>query len=361
MSQRLRSTAEKIRKDLNLYYLASDFAGNMEISATQLALLSCRNNNTIEPQLCIPSPELDLLGRNIFHIAAETADLTWLRQAIKTTPDILKDYLRERDFMGFTPHMVAAYTGSADVFNFFVKAGCDLKLKDPQGRDALCLASMAGHEMIVSSNIQHGITVQDCFPMHSPIWDAAAANRRPVVELLLENKAEPCFEHDGLRASAIAFKRGHIELSTFLAEKEEQRDKELSSPKHDAIGRGLRTLKRKINEAAHLSRSPSRNGAAGQSQPSPKSATHKRRRSTRSSSQPLETRIDDVNPMSTTQDATDLGELFSDMVDLAGSHYTDPIPAASATFCDSSANLVFTNPTAILPGLDDSWDTLHDQ
>lgn len=253
----LKLTFGDIKND---YRKILDPSGKLRICAAQLAILSGRRKNSIDPFLCTIDGAIDILGRNILHLAAEVSDVAYLRWALHRLRKNDRAILEQRDTFGLTPLMVAAHVGSLVTFTLLVEEGADLKAQDPSGRSILCLASMAGHEPIVSFILSQGVKVQDCIEFCSPIHDAAAAGRsEAVVRILLENKAEPRDErneHGNRIASKVAEKHGHKHLVDILSEAEQRLERQLPTERIDLYGPQIRILKRQVEHAMARSESP---------------------------------------------------------------------------------------------------------
>lgn len=237
-----------------------DPSGTLRICAAHLAILTGRRRSIIDPSLCTLGEDIDVLGRNVLHLAAEVSDIEYLRWALQRIRNCEKIILERRDTFGLTPLMVAAYIGCLDTFKLFVKAGADLKAQEPTGKSILCLASMAGHEPIVTFILSQGVKIQDGIEFCSPIHDAAAAGRsEAVIRTLLENKAEPRDErneHSNLSASKVAAKYGHTHLAKVLTDAEQRLERELPTERIDPYGPQIRSLKRQVEDAMARSESP---------------------------------------------------------------------------------------------------------
>ncbi|KAK5094319.1 hypothetical protein LTR70_004212 [Exophiala xenobiotica] len=237
-----------------------DPSGTLSIRAAHLAIMTGRRKTTIGPPLCTLREDIDILGRNVLHLAAEVGDIEYLRWALQRIRKCGKIILERRDTFGLTPLMVAAYAGCLDTFKLFVKAGADLKAQEPTGKSILCLASMAGHEPIVTFILSQGVKIQDGIGFCSPIHDAAAAGRsEAVIRTLLANKAEPRDErneHGNLSASKVAAKHGHAHLAKILTDAERRLERQLPTERIDPYGPQIQKLKRNIEDAMAQSESP---------------------------------------------------------------------------------------------------------
>lgn len=241
------------------YRQVLDPSGTLRICAAHLALLTGRRKNIIDP-LCTLDEDIDILGRNVLHLAAEVSDIDYLSWALRRLRKCETSMLERRDTLGLTPLMVATYVGCLDTFKLLVHEGADLKAQDPTGKSILCLASMAGHEPIVLFILSQGVKIQHGIEFCSPIHDAAAAGRSgAVIRTLLEYKAEPRDErneHGNLPASKVSAKHGHTHLVQLLMDAEQRLERQFPTERLDSYGQQIQSLKRKVEDAMARSESP---------------------------------------------------------------------------------------------------------
>lgn len=259
LAEELCGTLEVVSKDIATQYrdnLAPE--GQLQLCGSHLAMLCSRQGENIAPSTCGMAPTAEMTGRNVLHLAAETEDLPFLKWAANVRKRAGYFALEDRDKFRLTPLMIAAYTGCLNTFRFLLDQGADLNAQHPSGRSILCLASMAGHEAIVTEIFTRGVGIQDCIQFCSPIHDAAACGRsKNVIQVLLENKAEPRderAEHGNRCASQIARDGQHEALAKILEEAEAQLERKL--PTRDDAAQTIQSLKRLISDEMARSKSP---------------------------------------------------------------------------------------------------------
>ncbi|KAK5103397.1 hypothetical protein LTS08_002812 [Lithohypha guttulata] len=250
------------------------------IDTSHLAILSGRMNNTIDPDKCGITMQPDITGRNELHLAVETGDLCYLEWTLNNKQRHISFDLEQRDTLGFTPLMIAAYVGCLGIFRLLLREGANVSAQLATGRSILSLASMAGNEDIVAEIIAYGVKVQDCIGFCSPIHDAAVTGRsEAVVKLLLNHKAEPRderAEHGNRSASQIAFANNHHNIGSILLEAEKALEREL--PTKDPHGRTIESLKRLIGQEMARSNSPESPAASRMGRTSSPGSEHTRKR-----------------------------------------------------------------------------------
>ena len=244
----------------DVYRRVLDPGGSLQIGAEHLGILRGQKNGTIDRAACRLGSAIEITGRNLLHLAAEMSDVSYLEWALRKQRQLSESMLETRDTFGLTPLMIASYVGCLETFKILAEFGANLKAQDLRGKSILCLASMAGHEPIVSYVLSKGVKINDCIEFCSPIHDAAAAGRsEAVIQTLLAHKAEPRDErgeHENRCASQVAIHHGHKEVAAVLAEAEKRLEKQLPTKQIDPQGHQIRFLKRKFASAIARSRSP---------------------------------------------------------------------------------------------------------
>ena len=86
-----------------------------------------KNNNYILKNLIKPNKT------NIFHLAADTNHVLSILYFFELYNNKIK-YLNEKNLVGSTPLHLACYKGNYDIVNALIDLGCDLNIKDNEGR-----------------------------------------------------------------------------------------------------------------------------------------------------------------------------------------------------------------------------------
>lgn len=110
---------------------------------------------------------------------------------------------------GFTPLMIAAALGNAEVVNVLIAAKAEIEAKASDGGTALSVAATRGKATIVEALIRAGacINVHDSNGM-TPLFTAIASNQPGAVEVLLREKADMTLVDDvGQTALMMAIQR----------------------------------------------------------------------------------------------------------------------------------------------------------
>lgn len=238
-------------KDItSIYRQRLDPNGQLQICGSHLAILCHRQPNTITSPFSGISMCTEITGRNELHLATETGDLSFLKWAIAARKRRGEISLEDRDRLGLTVLMIAAYTGCPETFRLLLDEGADLKAQHPSGRSILCLASMAGHAEILSQIFERGVMIQDSIQYCSPIHDAASCGRsEDVIHILLNNKAEPRDEradHGNKCASQVALEGQHDGIAAILQEAEAKLERK--RPIKNDHAQAIQSLKRLIND-----------------------------------------------------------------------------------------------------------------
>lgn len=188
----------------------------INVTPAHLAIMSGRQNGSIEPTECAPGFPAGITSRNGYHLAAEVGDDAYLTSILSNPCDETIKRLSERDAFGLTPLMIAAYSGKLEVFETLVASGASLREQAPDARSILSLACIAGNVDIVKYILQKGIGIRDFILFCSPLHEAAAAGRDKVVQLLVERGADPNEKFSGWTAAERAASNGHINLAKDL-------------------------------------------------------------------------------------------------------------------------------------------------
>jgi len=124
------------KKDLNKIFLNEDISGKniLEISSEYgeynlfLELTKyIKNNNDILNNLIKPNKT------NIFHLAADSNHVISILYFLELYNNDIK-YLNEKNLVGSTPLHLACYKGNYEIVNALIDLGCDLNIKDNEGR-----------------------------------------------------------------------------------------------------------------------------------------------------------------------------------------------------------------------------------
>jgi ankyrin repeat protein len=170
--------------------------------------------------------ELDLLNRNILHVAAEcknSAAIQCLLNQLGPIPDAVASLLQQRDVVARTPLLVAAHLGNVACFQLLVGAGANLTDLDTESLGALELACRAGNKDVVEYLLRY----RGDFPVNgrigphapNPLHNAAKGNFGDICELLLAAGADVDMRDlsTGKTAATLAYERGHHDLAFYLS------------------------------------------------------------------------------------------------------------------------------------------------
>ena len=184
----------------------------------------------VAQHLCSKFPfcleEIDVLGRNALHVAAELSNLDFLRYIIAQDSIRLKTQLKERDMWSLSPLFVAAYIGDLECFKTLLAAGADLDEMDGQGRDILYYASASGHVSIVSFLLdQRNTNSNRTLPAGAALHGASAAGHEAVCRKLVEHGASVTWTPTlGRTARVEALANGHLAVVEILRHAERHQE-----------------------------------------------------------------------------------------------------------------------------------------
>ena len=170
--------------------------------------------------------ELDLLNRNILHVAAEcsnSAAVQHLLNHLSHMPDAVATLLQQRDVVARTPLLVAAHLGNVTCFQLLADAGANLTDLDTESLGALELACRAGNKDVVEYLLRY----REAFFVNgrigqyapNPLHNAAKGNFWDICELLLVQGADVGMRDlsTGKTAAELAYERGHHGLAFYLS------------------------------------------------------------------------------------------------------------------------------------------------
>jgi ankyrin repeat protein len=149
--------------------------------------------------------------------ASAVGDALSLRQILNETPQAAHDLSGD----GWTPLHLAAAFGTPEAVQVLIENGAqvDAVSKNPQTNQPLHAALALGRnpetiELLLKSGANPNARQTGGF---TPIFSAAAANRRDLVELLIANGANPSISNDFAQTAAgFARERNHTELADWL-------------------------------------------------------------------------------------------------------------------------------------------------
>jgi uncharacterized protein len=149
--------------------------------------------------------------------AAAAGDTESLRKSLSAAPDSIQDYSGD----GWTALHLAAAFGTPETVRLLIEHGAKVEAvsKNPQTNQPLHAALALGRnpetiELLLAAGAAPNDRQTGGF---TPIFSAAAANRRDLVEILIANGADPAIQNDfGQSAAGFARERGHIELADWL-------------------------------------------------------------------------------------------------------------------------------------------------
>lgn len=156
------------------------------------------------------------IGLDIFEAAA-LGDESQVRSLLQEDPERSQTYSGD----GWTPLHLAAAFGTAAAVSTLLKAGAPVGAvsRNPQQNQPLHAAlglskNMESIRLLLDQGASVNATQAGGF---TPIFSAAIADRRDLVELLLAHGADPTHRSDqGKTASQFARERGHEELALWL-------------------------------------------------------------------------------------------------------------------------------------------------
>lgn len=153
---------------------------------------------------------------DIFESAA-VGDLPTLQSALAAEPELVHAYSND----GWTPLHLAAAFGTPEAVQALIGHGAavDAVSKNPQTNQPLHAALALGRNpesirLLLVAGASPNARQTGGF---TPIFSAAAANRRDLAELLIAHGADPGIQNDfGQTAAGFARERGHAELADWL-------------------------------------------------------------------------------------------------------------------------------------------------
>lgn len=178
--------------------------------------------------------EVDILNRNIRHLAAELGDHSLL-QACGSHGE---DPDSHRDVFKMTALCVAACTGNLALFRELHQAGSRLDVRDVADRSVLCIAAGAGHLEIVRYVLANGCRPNDGYNLeqdsmvqphnYPPLHAAAAGGHVEIATLLLQHHASAVYICNDRTAAQEAYAYGHTQLAQLLSKAELEQKKNLA-------------------------------------------------------------------------------------------------------------------------------------
>jgi ankyrin repeat protein len=160
--------------------------------------------------------EADHIALDVFEAAA-TGNEAQLRSLLDMDPELAHSFSGD----GWTPLHLAAAFGTPDAVSTLLEAGARVETfsNNPQqnqplhaalalGKNAETIRLLLEHDAPANAGQAGGFT---------PLFSAAIANRRDLVEMLLEFGADPHRKSDaGKTAAEFARERGHAEIADWL-------------------------------------------------------------------------------------------------------------------------------------------------
>jgi uncharacterized protein len=149
--------------------------------------------------------------------ASAVGDALTLRQILNETPQAAHDLSGD----GWTPLHLAAAFGAPEAVRVLLENGAqvDAVSKNPQTNQPLHAALALGRnpetiELLLAAGANPNARQTGGF---TPIFSAAAANRRDLAEILIANGADAAIQNDfGQSAAGFARERNHPELADWL-------------------------------------------------------------------------------------------------------------------------------------------------
>ncbi len=136
--------------------------------------------------------------------------------------DMLNSYgadVRTTDNHGIPPFIWAVLSGQVSATDRLISLGADTNSTSAHGKSALAWAANMGWSSIARLLLDRGAGVQfgsQKSPM-TPLAEAAASGNSRIVQLLLENAADPnCSDRDGWSAIHWAAEEGHLDIVRLL-------------------------------------------------------------------------------------------------------------------------------------------------
>lgn len=149
--------------------------------------------------------------------AAATGDLSALRQAVEAAPASIDAYAGD----GWTALHLAAAFATPETVQFLIEHGASVSAvsTNPQANQPLHAALALGRNpetiaCLLQAGADPNARQAGGF---TALFSAAAANRRDLAEILIENGADPSLINDfGQTASSFARQRGNEEMAAWL-------------------------------------------------------------------------------------------------------------------------------------------------
>jgi ankyrin repeat protein len=156
------------------------------------------------------------ISLDIFEAAA-VADVHWLRALLASDPELVNSFAGD----GWTPLHLGAGFGTSAAVETLLAAGAqvDAVSKNPQQNQPLHAALALGKNAeTIKLLLEHGAPANAAQAGgFTPLFSAAIANRRDLVETLLAFGADPHHSSDfGKTAADFARERGHAEMANWL-------------------------------------------------------------------------------------------------------------------------------------------------
>ena len=149
--------------------------------------------------------------------ASAVGDADLLRQTLNETPEAIHDFSGD----GWTPLHLAAAFGTPQSVRLLLENGASVHAvsKNPQTNQPLHAALALGRNPETIRLLLEAGAAPNARQTggYTPIFSAAAANRRDLVELLVSHGADAGIRNDfGQSAADFARERGHAELADWL-------------------------------------------------------------------------------------------------------------------------------------------------
>ena len=149
--------------------------------------------------------------------ASAAGDALTLRQILSETPQAVREFSGD----GWTPLHLAAAFGTPEAVRLLLQNGAqvDAVSQNPQANQPLHATLALGRnpetiELLLKAGANPNARQTGGF---TPIFSAAAANRRDLVELLIAHGADPSISNDFAQTAAgFARERNHTELADWL-------------------------------------------------------------------------------------------------------------------------------------------------